>query len=89
MKSNDNKPALSYLGLYDWSKSAFDGFGRIIMAKHYNYDDKIDWYKNNIKNLIKSLNIKIKKTKDYDRKEDLKNLLYRVEVLNDFLNKHI
>lgn len=79
----------TYLELNDWTKSVFDNFGRIILLKHYNNYDKIDLYKDNIKDLKDRLKLKIKRVKNTDIKEDLKDLLYRINVLDDYLDTHI
>lgn len=78
----------TYLELNDWTKSVFDNFGRIILLKHYNNYDKIDLYKDNIKDLKDRLKLKIKRVKNTDIKEDLKDLLYRINVLDDYLEVH-
>lgn len=78
----------TYLELNDWTKSIFDNFGRIILLKHYNNYDKIDLYKDNIKDLKDRLKLKIKRVKNTDIKEDLKDLLYRINVLDDYLEVH-
>ena len=78
----------TYLELNDWTKSVFDNFGRIILLKHYNNYDKIDFYKDNIKDLKDRLKLKIKRVKNTDIKEDLKDLLYRINVLDDYLEVH-
>lgn len=78
----------TYLELNDWTKSVFDNFGRIILLKHYNNYDKIDLYKDNIKDLKDRLKLKIKRVKNTDIKEDLKDLLYRINVLDDYLDTH-
>lgn len=78
----------TYLELNDWTKSVFDNFGRIILLKHYNNYDKIDLYKDNIKDLKDRLKLKIKRVKNTDIKEDLKDLLYRINILDDYLDTH-
>ena len=83
----DNKNN-TYLELNDWAKSIFDNFGRIVLLKHYNNYDKINLYKDNIQDLKDRLEIKIKKVKNTDIKDDLKDLLYRINVLDDYLDRN-
>lgn len=83
----DNKNN-TYLELNDWTKAVFDNFGKIVLLKHYNNYDKIKLYKDNIQDLKDRLDIKIKRVKNNDIKDDLKDLLYRVNVLDDYLNRN-
>ena len=79
----------TYLELNEWTKSIFDNFGKIVLMKHFNNYDKIELYKDNIQDLKNRLETKIKKVKNSDIKDDLKDLLYRVKVLDDYLYNHI
>lgn len=79
----------TYSELNDWTKSIFDNFGKIILFKHYDNYDKINIYKDNIKELKNRLETKIKLLKNNDFKSDLKELLIRVNILDDYLNKNI
>lgn len=72
--------------LNDWTKSIFDNFGKIVILKHYNNYDKINLYRDNIQDLKDCLDMKIKKLKNNDIKDDLKDLLYRVKVLDKYLD---
>ena len=72
--------------LNDWTKSIFDNFGKIVLLKHYNNYDKINLYRDNIQDLKDCLQMKIKKVKNTDIKEDLKDLLYRVKILDKYLD---
>lgn len=72
--------------LNDWTKSIFDNFGKIVILKHYNNYDKINLYRDNIQDLKDCLDMKIKKVKNTDIKDDLKDLLYRVKVLDKYLD---
>lgn len=72
--------------LNDWTKSIFDNFGKIVILKHYNNYDKINLYRDNIQDLKDCLDMKIKKVKNADIKDDLKDLLYRVKVLDKYLD---
>ena len=87
MNNNYNKNN-TYLELNDWAKSIFDNFGRIVLLKHYNNYDKINLYKDNIQDLNDRLEIKINKVKNTDIKDDLKDLLYRINVLDDYLDRN-
>ena len=79
----------TYLELNEWTKSIFDNFGKIVLMKHFNNYYKIELYKDNIQDLKNRLETKIKKVKNSDIKDDLKDLLYRVKVLDDYLYNHI
>jgi len=80
---------ITYLELNDWTKSVFDNFGRVVLLKHYNNYDKINLYKDNIQDLKGRLETKIKKIKgSSDIKDDLKDMLYRINVLDDYLDKY-
>lgn len=86
----DNK-SITYSELNDWYKSIFDNFGKVILLKKFNNYDKIELYKDNIKEFKDRLEEKITKLNKGNNsyiKDDLKNMLSRINILDEYLDKY-
>jgi predicted ATP-binding protein involved in virulence len=76
-------------GIHHWYKSMFERLGWMILAKHHGIDDKIISYKNALERLKCTIEEKIKNTRDYDKKADLKIMHGELLVLIDHANKDL
>lgn len=73
----------TFLGLHKWHNHMFEKLGWMAMAKKHNNSLKISAYFECIERLHECLERKIRDTKDYDRKGDLKVLIDNTHCLRD------
>ena len=70
-------------GLEKWHVVMFEKFGWMLLAKTEGKLHKVDSYMNSIDDLIASLNLKLGKVNENDRKYDLNVILTNVKILQD------
>ena len=69
--------------LNHWFKAMHEKLGWMLLAKQYDYTDKVTSYLLTLVRLHNSLLMKQRTTDDKDRKEDLAILLQKLECLKD------
>ena len=74
-------------GLHDWHKHMFEHLGWVLLAKVHGNDYKVSAYKKSLVHLKKSLEEKVNKIHDEDKKEDLLILHKNVLILQGFVDK--
>jgi hypothetical protein len=83
----DNCCEMTFCALNAWYKSEFEKLGWMILADNRGFTDKIESYKMSLNRLLKSLNMKIKDVKDFDKKHDLELMHHNVEILMKHIEK--
>jgi len=78
----------TYMGLHKWYVKMFEQVGWMLLARDKGLTDKIKAYKESVKRLKSSIEMKIEKIHEEDRKDDLKIMWKNVCVLINHL-KHI
>jgi hypothetical protein len=74
-------------GLIQWYKSAFERLGWMVLAKKHGMKDKVSCYVKELQRLHHSLDQKIKKVFDEDRRQDLTIMKSNVEILLEHAKK--
>jgi len=82
MHTND----CTFLGLHNWHNNMFENLGWLAMAQKHHNQLKMDAFMDCINQLHKCLTNKLRKTRDYDRKQDLAILLDNTMCLKDCAN---
>jgi predicted ATP-binding protein involved in virulence len=89
MKNNMECCDATFHGIHKWYKSMYEKLGWMILSKHKGMTDKVTSYKNGLERLKWSIEHKIKMTKDYDKKEDLKIMHADLMVLIEHAEKDL
>jgi hypothetical protein len=71
----------TFFGLHKWTYYMFEKLGWMAKAHKHHNKLKIDAYLDSVKRLHESLEHKLRKTRDADRKDDLRVLIEHVECL--------
>lgn len=80
---------MTYACIELWYKDKFENLGWTILAKRHGYTDKVMEYKNSILRLRDTIDRKIRKVHDKDKKTDLIIMKNNVEVLIEHTNKDL
>jgi hypothetical protein len=74
MKNRDDMSCYdaTYHSINHWYKSMYEKLGWMILAKNHGMVDKVVAYKNSLERLRCAIEKKMKKTRDHDKKDDLK-----------------
>ena len=75
------------MGLQIWYKKMFEQLGWMVLAKDRGLYDKIAVYKNSVKRLKDSIEMKLEKVKEADRKADLRIMHRDVCCLMEHVHK--
>ena len=73
----------TFLGLHKWHNHMFEHLGWMVMARKHNNQLKLDAFMDGINRLHECLTNKLRKTHDYDRKQDLNILIDNIMCLKD------
>jgi len=84
-ETTENVMDVTFHHLSQWYKHLFEQLGWMVLVKSYGYADKIQCYKNGLKRLKISLEMKLKDLKDVDRKHDIKIMLDNVNILCNYV----
>jgi hypothetical protein len=79
----------TYCSINNWYKSMYEKLGWMILAKNHGMIDKVVSYKNTLERLRCTIEKKIKKTRDQDKKADLKIMHIDLMVLIEHAMKHL
>lgn len=82
MHTND----CTFYGLHKWHNHMFEHLGWMAMAQKHHNQLKMDAFIDGINRLHECLTNKLRKTRDYDRKQDLSILLNNTMCLKDCAN---
>lgn len=74
-------------GLHIWYKSVFEKLGWIVLANKQEMKNKVEEYKSSVHRLHNSLECKIARVKEHDRRDDLQIMLSNVKVLLEHVNR--
>lgn len=77
----------TFIGLHKWYVKEFEHLGWMILAKDKGLTGKINNYKESVQRLKTSIEMKMEKVQEQDRKDDLQILLKNVNVLIDHIEK--
>lgn len=76
-------------GVQKWYVREHEKLGWMVLAKAKGYDYKVESYKKALNNLKKTINHVMKEYEDHNRKHDLNVIRMHVDVLIDFVEKHL
>jgi len=79
----------TFHGLGHWYKHLFEELGWMILAKSRGMTDKIAVYLNSITRCKMAIEQKIHKTRDSDKKEDLKIMHHNIVILMEHAQKDL
>ena len=79
----------TFHGLHHWYKHMFEQLGWMILAKDRGMTDKTTTYLTSLKRLKMALEQKLKKTRDHDKKEDLKIMHHNTCILLEHAEKDL
>lgn len=77
----------TYHGLHHWFKHLNEHLGWMVLAKNYGMMDKIAVYKTSLQRFKCALENKIKHTRDFDKKEDLRIMHHNITILIEHAHK--
>jgi len=84
-KTRKNKPIkvhdVTFHGLNKWMTTMFEQLGWMVLAKKYGYTDKIHTYITSIHRLQQAIKNKLTTMNSIDKKNDLKIMLEKVNIL--------
>lgn len=91
MKTHDDMSCYdaTYYSINHWYKSMYEKLGWMILAKNYGMIDKVVAYKNSLERLRCAIEKKMKKTRDQDKKADLKIMHTDLMVLIEHAMKDL
>jgi hypothetical protein len=79
---------VTYQGLQIWITNLFQQLGWMLVIKENNHNQyKIESYKESIKQLTLHLKDYRKRTKDEDKKNDLKTMITHTAILDKYVKK--
>jgi predicted ATP-binding protein involved in virulence len=77
----------TFHSLEKWKNELFENLGWMVLAKEQGYTDKLNSYKKSIQRLKKAIDIKIEKSTDADKIEDLQIMHQMICVLEKHAEK--
>lgn len=77
----------TFEGLHHWVTHSFTHLGWMVLAHEHKNKEKIDVYKQSLKQLSECIDRKMNETQDSDRKSDLNALQKNVKTLIKYSNK--
>jgi len=77
----------TFHGLHHWHKHLFEELGWMVLAKDRGMTDKVAVYVNSIRRCKMALEQKVAKTRDSDKKQDLKIMHHNICVLLEHAEK--
>lgn len=73
-------------GLHHWFTKTFEKLGWIFLAMNEGNSEKVTCYINSVNRLLASLNDKVKKVEENDRKNDLIIMIKKVNILKGIID---
>jgi hypothetical protein len=72
---------MTLMGIHKWYVEMFEKLGWMVLAKSKGMNDKVQTYVNSIERLKHTIEMKHKKIRDADKKDDLRIMLENLHVL--------
>jgi len=79
----------TYLNIDRWYTGMVEDVGYMIIAKGKGYDARIAAYKKSFANLLKTIELVRKDSRDHDRKRDLTVLHRKATYVYEFVKAHL
>ena len=79
----------TFHGIQAWYVDMFEKLGWMILAKHRGMTDKTETYKHGLRRLLMAVEKKMRDTKDFDRKQDLKIIHENTMILCEHAEKDL
>ena len=81
--------ASTNVSISHWYKKVFDRLGWTVLAAAQGYNYRVTAYKKSVENLLKTIDHVAAEYEDHNRLHDLKVMKMHVEVLHDYVEKHL